>query len=79
MAHAYIQALADEPGPSDARPMLIEVMRDGRRLSRESLTTTRARVVAEREALPDHLRMLDVLVGPSPRVNDRLASLRADV
>ena len=76
---ADVLGLADEPGPRGSQPLLVEVMRGGRQLWRESLTTTRARARAEREALPDHLRMLDVLARPSPLISERLALLRADV
>jgi nicotinate phosphoribosyltransferase len=66
-------ALADEPGPPGATPLLEPVMRDGVRLVDETLTAARERAAAQRRALPEAQRLLDAQtypVGLSPALAD---------
>ena len=74
-----VLGLESEPDPHDARPLLVEVMRDGRRLTSDSLATIRARAQAEREALPACWRTLDAVSGVRPLISERLRSLHAEV
>jgi nicotinate phosphoribosyltransferase len=74
-----VLALADEPGPPGAEPLLVEVMRDGQRLTHESLAAIREHARSEREALPAACRVLDVTGSLRPRMSERLQALRADV
>ena len=73
----------DTIGTADERlegePLLVEVMRDGRRTDagRESLTTSRARAAEQLGRLPAPLRALaDVELSYDVRVSDRLAERR---
>ncbi len=52
-------ALADEPPPQDAQPLLVEVMRQGRRIHHESLEEARRRCRERLGMLPEELRQLD--------------------
>ncbi|MDR7415289.1 MAG: nicotinate phosphoribosyltransferase [Armatimonadota bacterium] len=54
-----IIALADDPPPPGAEPLLVEVMRGGRRIHRESLEDARRRCGERFRMLPDELRRLD--------------------
>jgi len=47
------------PGPDSAKPLLVEVMRGGRRLVRAPLETARDRAAVERSRLPARHRRLD--------------------
>ena len=52
---------ADEPPPAGHEPLLVEVMRDGRRIApAESLDRVRARCLAERDRLPAPLRRVAI-------------------
>ena len=57
-------ALLDEPGPEGAVPLLEPVMMDCVRLGTDSLEQARARLAAQRAALPPSLRHLDAGVYP---------------
>lgn len=56
--------LADEKGPPSSEPLLVEVMRGGRRAAPGDLTEARERFREELEVLPDALRTLSP--GPYP-------------
>lgn len=56
--------LADEQGPPSSEPLLVEVMRGGRRAAPGDLTEARERFREELEVLPDALRTLSP--GPYP-------------
>lgn len=64
-------ALIDELPPPDAEPLLVEVMRGGRRIHRETLADARRRFQERVAMLPEELRQLDggpYPVTPSPRL-----------
>lgn len=71
--------LADEAGPAGGEPLLVEAMRDGRRLLDEPLVTIRERARREREALPAAWRALDAGSTTRPRVSRALERLRTEV
>jgi nicotinate phosphoribosyltransferase len=52
-------ALADEPPPPEAAPLLVEVMRGGRRIHHETLLDARRRFQERLRILPEELRRLD--------------------
>lgn len=52
-------ALAEESGPQDGRPLLVEVMRAGRPLMEETLADARDRCLARLREMPDSLRAPD--------------------
>jgi nicotinate phosphoribosyltransferase len=52
-------ALAGEPGPPGAEPLLRPVMRDGERIGGGRLATARERAAEQRAALPPAQRLLD--------------------
>jgi nicotinate phosphoribosyltransferase len=54
-----VLGLAGEDGPQGAEPMLVEVMRDGKRVALGSLGDARARCAAQRALLPARHRALD--------------------
>ena len=74
--------LADEDGPEDGEPILVPVLRDGRRLVDASLDAARDRFASELEGLPAALRSLDAKAEPpdltpglrhlAERVRDRI-------
>jgi nicotinate phosphoribosyltransferase len=69
-----VVALHDEPAPGDGewRPVLIEVMREGRAAARESLDTARRRCRDQLAGLPPALRALNGAAYPvrrSPRLD----------
>ena len=67
--------LVDQPEQGTGEPLLIEVVKEGRRLHSEPLQTIRARVRAQRESLPAAQRALDA--GPyEVRIGSALARLR---
>jgi nicotinate phosphoribosyltransferase len=70
--------LADEGGPADAEPILIEVMRDGRRTIEESIPQAAARFADEVGRLPDRLRTLEA-EPTRPVPTDGLRRLAAEV
>ncbi len=78
-------ALADEPVPAGARPLLRPALRGGKRLDpAESIPSIQARVRAEIASLPKHLLGLDdegeaYPVEPSPGVLALLERLRAEL
>jgi nicotinate phosphoribosyltransferase len=53
-----VVALREEPGPAGAEPLLVRVMEQGRRSSREGLREARERFARELNALPPGLRGL---------------------
>jgi len=67
-----------EGGRGEGRPLLREVMRDGRATWSESLADVRERARAEREALPAVQRALDA-ARYEVRVDAELAALRASL
>jgi nicotinate phosphoribosyltransferase len=68
-------ALASEPAPGAAEPLLRQVMRDGSRLEQGTLGAARARAAEQREALPAEQRLLDATPYPVA-LSDGLTSLR---
>jgi nicotinate phosphoribosyltransferase len=52
-------ALDNEPGPQDGRPLLIEVMRAGRRVAHDTLAQSRDRCLEGLRELPEVLRAPD--------------------
>jgi len=52
-------ALADEPPPPDASPLLVEVMRGGRRIHHETLLDARRRFQERLGILPEEVQRLD--------------------
>ncbi|HLW46547.1 MAG TPA: nicotinate phosphoribosyltransferase [bacterium] len=67
-----IIALHDEPAPPGGRPLLIEVMRNGKRIVREPLETARQRCRDRLAALPSALRGIGAVTYPvqrSPRLD----------
>jgi nicotinate phosphoribosyltransferase len=76
-----IMALRDEPGPDGAQPLLIEVMRGGHRITRESLEVARRRCHDRLSCLPAALRELDGGAYPvrlSPRLTALLRQMTSD-
>lgn len=70
-------ALADEPGPPEATPLLVDVMRQGRRTWTESLDESRRRCTERLASLPDELRGLDDGVAYHVALSPALEALRA--
>jgi nicotinate phosphoribosyltransferase len=68
-------ALADEPGPPGATPLLELVMRDGVRVARDTPAAARERAAEGRRALPEAQRRLDAEPYPV-ELSPRLAGLR---
>lgn len=68
--------LADEPGPPDGVPLLVEVMRGGRILQRESLATIRRRCTERLAALPEDQRHLDEAMPYHVGLSASLADLK---
>ena len=54
-----VLGLAGEDGPQGGEPMLVEVMRDGKRVGLDSLGDARARCATQRALLPERHRALD--------------------
>ena len=54
-----VLGLAGEDGPQGGEPMLVEVMRGGKRVGLDSLGDARARCAAQRALLPERHRALD--------------------
>jgi nicotinate phosphoribosyltransferase len=75
-ASADCIALAEEPGPVGARPLLTLAMRDGRRVSPDSLEAARSRARQEVGALPAECQRLDAPIPLTPRFSERLEQLR---
>jgi nicotinate phosphoribosyltransferase len=70
--------LATEDGPRDGEPLLVEVMRDGKRGGRETLQAAVERFATDLAVLPDQLRALTR--GPYPvTVSDPLKRLSDEV
>jgi nicotinate phosphoribosyltransferase len=63
--------LASEDGPAEAEPLLVEVLRDGRRTVTDGLSEAGRRFDAELAVLPDDLRSL----APKPHVVERTPAL----
>jgi len=63
--------LASEDGPGDAEPLLVEVLRGGRRNMADGLSEARLRFDAELAVLPGDLRSL----APEPHVVERTPAL----
>lgn len=77
---ADLVALADEPPPPGADPLLEPVMREGRRTSpRTGTAEARKRFAADLAALPPRARLLRAPVAPRAELSPRLVSLTADV
>jgi nicotinate phosphoribosyltransferase len=68
-------ALHDEPAPPEARPLLVDVMRRGRRIWHESLEDARRRCRDGMASLPAQMRELDIVTYPVA-LSGRLESLR---
>lgn len=72
--------LRDEPTPDGHEPLLVPVMREGRRISpAEPLAEARRRFEADLAALPEAARRLDDPEPPTPRVSDALQALAGSV
>ncbi len=69
-------ALANEPGPAGAEPLLHEAMRHGQRLLDEPLVAARERARRELVALPVASRALDARALSPVRFSERLRRLR---
>src|SRR5581483_650695 len=69
-------ALADEPGPPGAVPLLAEVMTEGRRTVAEPLAAARARAEREVAALPAAMRRLEAPATAEVRIGEQLVRLR---
>lgn len=66
----------DEPGPAGAEPLLVPVMRDGRRVAApEGIEAARARLTTDLEALPAEARALRRPTVPRVRVSTGLDEL----
>jgi nicotinate phosphoribosyltransferase len=63
--------LSEEAGPTEAEPLLVEVMRGGERVRSDSIADGAARFAAELAVLPDELRALE----PGRYVVDRSPGL----
>jgi nicotinate phosphoribosyltransferase len=72
-------ALADEPAPDGARPLLVPAMDGGRRCLSEPLAAIRERARQELAALPAGCRALTAPQRPAVRVSERLRRLRDDL
>jgi nicotinate phosphoribosyltransferase len=59
--------LGDEEGPSNAEPLLVRVMSEGKRLLEESIDRARDRLAGELQSLPSELRSLEPGVYPVER------------
>ncbi len=57
--HEDVIALADEPGPPGAEPLLVDVMVGGVRSVRETLDEIRQRAARRLRSLPQHLQSLE--------------------
>lgn len=69
-------ALADEPAPAGARPLLRPVMRDGERVAAAPpLREAQDRFAADLAELPQEARRITRPVAPEPLESDRLRSL----
>ena len=62
--------LAGEGGPEDGEPLLVEVMKDGRRLDDGSIEAAAARFASDLEALPAELRSLRAPHREAERTSD---------
>jgi nicotinate phosphoribosyltransferase len=70
--------LADERGPEDGEPLLVPVLREGRRLVESSIEEARDRFAAELASLPSGLRSLDAQPYPVERTS-HLSQLAREV
>jgi nicotinate phosphoribosyltransferase len=70
--------LADERGPEDGEPLLVPVLREGRRLVESSIGEAKNRFGADLAALPPELSSLDVEPPPVERTRE-LSRLAAQV
>jgi nicotinate phosphoribosyltransferase len=77
-ADGDVIALADEPGPAGAEPLLEPAMAAGVRLREDSLDAARERAAAQRAALAPEHRSLDAAPYPVA-VTAALASLRDEL
>jgi nicotinate phosphoribosyltransferase len=68
--------LANETGPEDARPLLVEVMRSGRRLHQSCVAEARVRVESELAALPPMYHVLRSPPAPPIQFTARLQRVR---
>jgi nicotinate phosphoribosyltransferase len=59
--------LGDEEGPSNAEPLLVRVMSEGKRVLEESIDRARDRLAGELQSLPSELRSLEPGVYPVER------------
>ncbi len=73
---ADLVALAAEPGPAEAEPLLLPAMADGRRTGTTSLAEVRARARAEIERLAPEQRRLTAPAAPSVGFSAELVRLR---
>lgn len=75
-----VLARRDEPGPAGAEPLLVPVMRDGRRVGApDSIDSARDRLRGDLESLPAEARLLRRPVAPRPRVSPGLDELFREV
>ncbi|GBC87578.1 Nicotinate phosphoribosyltransferase pncB2 [bacterium HR12] len=72
--------LREEPAPEGAEPLLVPVMREGRRVvPPETLEEARARFRRDLERLPEEARRLTNPRPPTARISERLRALTGEV
>jgi nicotinate phosphoribosyltransferase len=71
--------LRDEPAPPGSEPLLVPVMRHGRRLAPDTLDQARARFERDLAALPAPALDLRTPHAPTARYSDQLTDLAADL
>lgn len=72
--------LRDEPGVAGAEPLLVSVMRDGRRVGPvDTIAAARRRLEADLDGLGASARDIDAPVAPVLTVSERLAALAAEL
>jgi nicotinate phosphoribosyltransferase len=72
-------ALRDEPAPPASEPLLVPVMRHGRRLAPDTLGEAQTRFERDLAALPASALDLRTPQAPSTRVSEQLTALAADL
>jgi nicotinate phosphoribosyltransferase len=72
-------ALRDEPAPPASEPLLVPVMRHGRRLAPDTLEEAQTRFERDLAALPASALDLRTPQAPSTRVSEQLTALAADL
>jgi len=75
-----VLATRDEPGPAGFEPLLVPVMRGGRRIGPpDTIEAARHRLVRDLDGLPSATRDLHVPAAPEVAVSERLRALTHDV